>query len=126
MVHTLKFRIGSGEATPGGVLAPVLAPYGIDLMKFSRELNSLLLAEYAQGVPVAVVVLVELSNYRILVGHPPLTVLLHAISHPVGMVDLYNLFRLHLQNRQVELSVSEARTFFGSLRSYHQWDFQTV
>lgn len=125
-MHNLKFRIGSGEATPGGVLAPILAPYGIDLPKFSKELNGLLLARFAKGVPVSVRVQIDSTGYRILPLHPPLSAILLVVPQPVGVVETYNLFRLHLRNRGEEPSIEAARSFFGSIRSFHQWDFSDV
>ena len=86
----------------------------------------MLLARFVKGVPVSVQVEVDSSGYRIHPLHPPLSTLLHAVPQPVGVVEAYNLFRLHLRNRGEEPSVEAARCFFGSVRSFQQWDFSDV
>jgi hypothetical protein len=120
-MYRLKFIINSGEATPGGVLAPVLAPFGLDLLQISKELNEKTLNVFIKGVPVSVKIFIyDNKQYKILVGKPFLKFYLSSIlevGSTITMLNFYNLVILYSLHYNKNYKRTAA-IFFGSLRSF--------
>lgn len=117
--HRLKFHLLSGEISPGGTMAPILAPFGLDLLRLSKELNALSLERFPRGFPFILRLYLSLPSkaYRLELLPPPLSFYLSQLS-PKGAqlspLDLYNLLCL-LSGSAPTPSV--ARRLLGSLRS---------
>jgi hypothetical protein len=118
-MSSLKFIIGSGEATPGGVLAPVLAPYGLDLQQIAKEINGKTLPLYQKGVPLPVKLYLSegvaggRKSFKVEVAPPTLS-FLYSNFKPETVVELYTLFLLYtcLHSLSPQKAVN---SFFGSL-----------
>jgi hypothetical protein len=120
-MHNLKFILYSGEVVPGGSLAPVLAPFSLDLPKLSRELNDKTLSRFPKGFPVIVrLVIREGQGYEVRLCRPPVRFYLSFFRHGSGQlasIDLFNLVRLFsLESKRTLVQVSSM--IFGNLSSF--------
>jgi len=116
-VHHFRFLLGSGEATPGGSLAPPLAPFGLELPRLVREINDRSLLRYVRGTPLVVrLALVAPRQWLLRLDPPPLAHCFRALGPRPGRGALYGLLLLLARERSLPPR-RLAPSFFGSLAS---------
>lgn len=117
MTHRFRFLLSSGEATPGGSLAPPLAPFGLELPRLVREINERALARYIRGTPLVVrLTLILPRQWSLHLDPPPLSQCLRSLGPRPSRVALYGLLLLLARERS-STSRQLAPSFFGSLAS---------
>lgn len=93
-----KFLVAAGEVTAGGMLAPVLAPHGLDLPRLVREVNDRSTALYGRGTPVRLTVYpLPGRNHRFTLADPPVSRLLLPLVAADGTLPMRLLYALVLR-----------------------------
>jgi hypothetical protein len=115
--HRFRFLIAAGELSPGGSLAPPLAPFGLELPRLVREVNERSLLYYERGTPLVLRLRVVLPRQWVFrLYPPPLSLCLRSLGPNPSRRALYGLLLLLARERS-EPPRRFASAFFGSLAS---------
>lgn len=110
-----RFLLPAGQVTPGGSLAPSLAPFGLDLPRLVREVNNRGQG-WAVGCPLVVRIMVLPNRqWQLSVMPPPLGLCLRSLN-PVRIRLLYSLLLVVAGYRAINPRML-APQLLGSLRS---------
>jgi hypothetical protein len=116
-VALFKFLVAAGELTAGGVLAPVLAPHGLDLPRLVREVNERAVRTYARSTPLRLVVRVGPGRtFTFTLADPPAARLLQGLIGPDGALPRRRLYALALRSADPRRRAAELLAALGSFQ----------
>jgi hypothetical protein len=120
-VARLKFNIIAGECTPGGVLAPVIAPFGIELSKLSREINEQTVQFYERGTSLTLRVNLLPGKVWTISFRIPFNCWLSSLVDEdfyLSVICFYNLFLYFCYFNKYSTEQGALRVLFSTLVSF--------
>lgn len=127
-MYKLKFYINVGEVSSGGLLAPMLAPYGFELNLISKDLNEKSQKLFVKGLPVKVdFYIFSNKKYKIDFGFCSFNFLLHCFlnkkTNNLDYLDFYNLLIIYKYNYQKANNLKLQKLLLillGNLKSFNE------
>lgn len=114
----LKSVVEAQEARTAPPLGPLLAQFGLEMLKVCKELNEKT-KNYEKGTPLPVKIEIdELKSYKIELGAPTITFLFNNLNEGVFTVlDFYDLVKIYSVYHEVEINKGMVKELLSSLSS---------
>lgn len=114
----LKSVVEAQEARTAPPLGPLLAQFGLEMLKVCKELNEKT-KNYEKGIPLPVKIEIdELKSYKIELGAPTITFLFNNLNEGVfTILDFYDLVKLYSAYHEVEINKGMVKELLSSLSS---------
>lgn len=114
----LKSTVEAQEARTAPPLGPLLAQFGLEMLKVCKELNEKT-KNYEKGVPLPVKIdITELKSYHIEIGAPTMTFLFNCLNEEdFTILEFYDLVKLYSIYHCVEIEKGVVSQLLSSLSS---------